>query len=56
MDDGVYCSTAGTYFNEREALQEHYQSEFHRRVSYGYTWNPHLVAIHMLLIIHALNL
>ncbi|KAG7670973.1 hypothetical protein Ndes2526A_g01239 [Nannochloris sp. 'desiccata'] len=30
MEDGVYCSTAGTYFNERDSLQEHYQSEFHR--------------------------
>ena len=30
MDEGVYCSTAGAYFNDREGLQEHYQSEFHR--------------------------
>lgn len=31
-EDGVYCSTAGTFFQEREQLQEHYQSEFHRYV------------------------
>jgi hypothetical protein len=30
--DGVYCSTAGAYFQERQSLHEHYQSEFHRRV------------------------
>ncbi|KAI8111762.1 hypothetical protein M9435_004261 [Picochlorum sp. BPE23] len=29
-NDGVYCSTAGAVFQEREALQEHYHSEFHR--------------------------
>lgn len=28
--DGVYCSTAGAVFQERESLQEHYHSEFHR--------------------------
>jgi hypothetical protein len=27
---GVYVATAGTVFQERGALQEHYQSEFHR--------------------------
>jgi ATP/ADP translocase len=31
-NDGVYCSTAGAVFQEREALQEHYHSEFHRYV------------------------
>lgn len=30
--DGVYCSTAGAVFQEREALQEHYHSELHRWV------------------------
>lgn len=32
--DGVYCSTAGAVFQEREALQEHYHSELHRYVYY----------------------
>ena len=36
MEDGVYCSTAGTHFTERESLQEHYQSEFHRYVDLLY--------------------
>lgn len=29
-DHGVFCGTAGTYFQERETLSEHYKSEFHR--------------------------
>jgi len=28
--EGVYCTTAGTVFQAREDLQEHYQTEFHR--------------------------
>ena len=28
--DGFFSSTAGTYFADKEALQEHYRSDFHR--------------------------
>lgn len=27
---GFYCSTSGTYFSDKESLQEHYKSDFHR--------------------------
>lgn len=27
---GFYCSTSGTYFNDKESLTEHYKSDFHR--------------------------
>lgn len=27
---GFYCSTSGTYFTDKEALAEHYKSDFHR--------------------------
>jgi len=27
---GFYCSTSGTYFPDKESLQEHYRSDFHR--------------------------
>ena len=30
QNDGFYSSTAGTYFADKEALQEHYRSDFHR--------------------------
>ncbi|CAL5221753.1 g4005 [Coccomyxa viridis] len=29
-DRGLYCSTAGTYFTNKDALADHYKSEFHR--------------------------
>ncbi|GAB4817284.1 hypothetical protein N2152v2_004330 [Parachlorella kessleri] len=29
-DAGLYVSTAGTFLQDRESLQEHYKSEFHR--------------------------
>lgn len=28
--EGLYCSTAGTYFESREDLTEHQKSDFHR--------------------------
>ncbi|KAI3426265.1 hypothetical protein D9Q98_008640 [Chlorella vulgaris] len=28
--EGLYCSTAGTYFNSKEDLEDHYRSDFHR--------------------------
>jgi hypothetical protein len=27
---GVYCSTAGAVFSERDALADHYSSDYHR--------------------------
>ena len=27
---GLYCSTAGTYFTDKDALSDHYKSDFHR--------------------------
>lgn len=27
---GFYCSTSGTYFNDKESLAAHYKSDFHR--------------------------
>lgn len=27
---GFYCSTSGTYFSDKDALAEHYKSDFHR--------------------------
>lgn len=33
--EGLYCSTAGTYFNSKEDLEDHYRSDFHRWVA-GY--------------------
>ena len=27
---GLYCSTAGSYFTDKDALADHYKSEFHR--------------------------
>jgi hypothetical protein len=29
-DAGLYVSTAGTFLQDRESLQEHYKSDFHR--------------------------
>lgn len=29
-DRGLYCSTSGTYFTDKEALAAHYKSDFHR--------------------------
>lgn len=34
---GLYCSTSGTVMTDREALQAHYQSDFHRWVPRGAT-------------------
>lgn len=31
-DRGLYCSTSGTYFTDKEALTAHYKSDFHRCV------------------------
>lgn len=28
--DGVYCSTSGTVFTDKESLAEHYKSDLHR--------------------------
>lgn len=30
---GLYCSTAGAYFESKDELAEHYRSDFHRRAS-----------------------
>jgi pre-60S factor REI1 len=30
QQEGVYCSTAGTFFHDKESLAEHYRSDFHR--------------------------
>ena len=27
---GFYCSTSGTYFNDKQSLSEHYKSDFHK--------------------------
>lgn len=27
---GLYCSTAGAYFDNKDDLTEHYRSDFHR--------------------------
>ena len=29
-NDGLYCSTAGAYFDNKDSLTEHYRSDFHR--------------------------
>lgn len=29
-DRGLYCGTAGAFFQDKETLVEHYKSEFHR--------------------------
>ena len=29
--EGLYCSTAGTYFQNKGDLEDHYRSDFHRR-------------------------
>lgn len=29
-EDGVYCSTSGTFFLDKDTLTEHYKSDFHR--------------------------
>ena len=31
--EGLYCSTAGTYFDSKDELTEHYKSDFHRHAS-----------------------
>jgi len=28
--DGVYCSTSGTVFTDKDSLAEHYKSDLHR--------------------------
>lgn len=30
QDEGLYCSTAGAYFHDKDALADHYKSDFHR--------------------------
>ena len=30
VPQGLYCSTSGTYFTDKEALAAHYRSDFHR--------------------------
>ena len=30
---GLYCSTSGTYFTDKDSLAAHYKSDFHRRVA-----------------------
>ena len=27
---GLYCSTSGTFFTDKDALADHYKSDFHR--------------------------
>ncbi len=29
---GLYCSTSGTYFTDKDSLAAHYRSDFHRYV------------------------
>jgi len=29
---GLYCSTSGTYFTDKDSLAAHYRSDFHRCV------------------------
>lgn len=28
--EGLYCSTSGTFFTDKQALADHYRSDFHR--------------------------
>lgn len=28
--EGLYCSTAGAYFQSKDELADHYRSDFHR--------------------------
>ena len=30
QQEGLYCSTAGTYFQSKQDLEDHYRSDFHR--------------------------
>jgi hypothetical protein len=34
---GLYCSTAGTYFTDKDALADHYKSDFHRSITVLHT-------------------
>lgn len=38
--DGLYCSTAGTYFESREDLTEHQRSDFHRLAGWAGSCPP----------------
>lgn len=46
QQEGLYVATAGTYLNDRTALEEHYKSDLHREspntlVLVGVGWRPH---------------
>lgn len=32
---GLYCSTSGTFFTDKDALADHYKSDFHRYAGLG---------------------
>lgn len=34
-EQGLYCGTAGAFFQDKESLVEHYKSEFHRWGAHG---------------------
>jgi hypothetical protein len=38
QQDGLYCSTAGTYFSSKQDLEDHYRSDFHRCWAVAERW------------------